>query len=98
MAQLREDDARLGAREEADAALQQIRTAERAIEIAEEAVLVAREDLRVVRERYTVGVATILDVIISQAAADQAAADAVTTRYDYLLARAELEAVLGREL
>ena len=98
VAQLREDDARLGAREEADAALMQLRTAERAIEIAEEALVVAREDLRVVRERYTVGVATILDVIISQAAADQAAADAVTTRYDYLLARAELEAVLGREL
>jgi outer membrane protein TolC len=52
----------------------------------------------VVRERYSVGVATILDVIISQAAADQAAADAVTARYDYVLARAQLEAVLGREL
>lgn len=98
LAQLREDDARLGALEEADAALQQIRTAERAIEIAEEAVVVAREDLRVVRERYEVGVATILDLIISQAAADQAAADAITARYDYLLARAQLEAVLGREL
>lgn len=98
LAELREADARLGAREDADAALQQLRTARRAIEIAEEAVAVAREDLRVVRERYEVGVATILDMLISQAAADEAAADAVTARYDYLLARAQLEAVLGREL
>lgn len=98
LAELREEDARLGAREEADAALQGIRTAERAIEIAEEALLVAQEDLRVVRERYEVGVATILDLITSQAAADEAAAETVTARYDYLLARAQLEAVLGREL
>ncbi len=98
LAELREDDARLGAREEADAALHQLRTARLAIEIAEEAVAVAREDLRVVRERYEVGVATILDLLISQAATDEAAADAVTARYDYLLARAQLEAVLGREL
>jgi len=98
VANLQEEDARLGARAEADAALQDIRTAERGIEIAEEALLVASEDLRVVRERYEVGVATVLDVIISQAAADEAAASAVTARYDYWLARARLEAVLGREL
>jgi len=98
VANLQEEDARLGARAEADAALQDIRTAERGIEIAEEALLVASEDLRVVRERYEVGVATVLDVIISQAAADEAAAGAVTARYDYWLARARLEAVLGREL
>lgn len=98
VARLQEEDARLAAREEADAALHRLRTAEEAIAIAAEGLEVAREDLRVVRERYRVGVATILDVLISQAAADQAAADAVTARYDYILARAQLEAVLGREL
>jgi outer membrane protein TolC len=51
-----------------------------------------------VRERYEVGAATILDVLISQSAADQASTDRVTARYDYLLARAELEAILGRDL
>ena len=95
---LREEVARLTAREEADAAYQTLVTAERAIEIAEEAAAVAMEDLRVVRERYDVGAATILDVLISQSAADQANTDRVTARYDYLLARAELEAILGREL
>lgn len=97
VSRLQEDDARLAARQEADAALQDLRMAERAIEIAEEANLVAQEDLRVVTERYRVSVATILDLVISQISAAQAATDVVTSRYDYLLARAQLEAVLGRE-
>jgi len=84
--------------QEADAALYNLRTAERAIEIAQEAELVAGEDLRVVREPYSVGVATILDVLISPNAADQASVDVVTSRYDYVLARAELESILGRVL
>jgi outer membrane protein TolC len=51
-----------------------------------------------VRERYAVGAATVLDVLVSQNAATQADVDVVTTRYDYVLARAELEAILGREM
>ena len=98
VARLQEDDARLAARQQADDALYSLRTAERAIEIAGEAARVAAEDLRVVRERYAVGVATILDVLISQSAASQADAGVVTSRYDYVIARAELEAILGREL
>jgi outer membrane protein len=98
VAALQEDDARLAAREEADAALQNLLTAEQAILIAEDAALVAAEDLRVVRERYGVGAATILDILVSQNAVTQADADVITTRYDYILARAELEAILGREL
>ena len=98
VARLQEDDARLGAREEADAALQNLLTAEQAILIAEDAAFVATEDLRVVRERYGVGAATILDILVSQNAVTQADADVVTTRYDYILARAELEAILGREM
>lgn len=93
-----EDDARLLARQEADAAYQTLRTAEQAIEIAGEALVVADEDLRVVQQRYELGVATILEVITSQVAVDEAAANLVTARYDYLLAKAELEAILGREL
>jgi outer membrane protein len=95
---LRENDARLAAREEADAALQNLLTAEQAIVIAEGAALVAAEDLRVVRERYAVGAATILDILVSQNAVTQSDVDVITTRYDYILARAELEAILGREL
>jgi len=98
VASLRELDARRGARQEADAALQTLRTAELAIEIASEAVVVATEDLRVVQERYRLGVGTILDLITSQVAVEQAEADLVSARYDYVLARAQLEALLGRQL
>lgn len=98
ISRLQEDDTRLQARQEADAALFAIRTAEQAVEIAEEAVLVAGEDLRVVLERYGVGVATVFEVVTSQIALDEAEAGRVWTRYDYLIARAELESLLGREL
>jgi outer membrane protein TolC len=69
-----------------------------AIDIAGEAVAVADEDLRVTRERYRLSVAIILDVVTSQIASDQARVDLVNARYDYVLARAELEAILGRDL
>ncbi len=98
VARLQEDDVRLAAREQADGALQDVRTAEQAIAIAEEALAVAEEDLRVIRERYRVGVATILELVTSQISLVQAGATAVTARYDYVLARAQLEAVLGRGL
>jgi outer membrane protein TolC len=98
VARLQEEDARLGARQEADAALRALSTAAAAIEIAQEAVLVAEEDLRVVRERYRVGVATVLDVVTSQIALDQARVNLVGARYDYLTAKSQLEAILGREL
>lgn len=98
VSRLEEEDSRLQAREQADTALFAIRTAEQAVQIAEEAVIVAEEDLRVIRERLAVGVATVFELVTSQVALDEAGANRVTTRYDYLIARAELEAVLGREL
>jgi len=98
LARIQEDDARLGSRQATDAALRDLETAERAINIAEEAVAVADEDLRVTRARYEADVAIILDVITSQIASDQARVDLVNARYNYVLARAELEAILGREL
>ncbi|MEX0980106.1 MAG: TolC family protein, partial [Gemmatimonadota bacterium] len=98
VARLQEDDALLAAREQVDGALFGLRTAELAIELAEEALGVAEEDFRVVRERYEHSVATILDVITSQVAYDQAQVNLVTARYDYVVARAELGAILGRDL
>ena len=98
LARIQEDDARLGSRQATDAALRDLETAELAIDIAQEAVAVADEDLRVTRARYEADVAIILDVITSQVASDQARVDLVNARYDYVLARAELEAILGREL
>jgi outer membrane protein TolC len=68
------------------------------IDISRTSVEAATEDLRVVQERYRVGAATILDVLTSQAALAQAQVDAVTARFDYLKAKAQIEALIGRHL
>lgn len=68
------------------------------IEITQASVTAATEDLRVVSERYRVGAATILDVLTSQEAVAQAEVDAVNARFDYLNARAQIEALIGRQL
>ena len=58
----------------------------------------AREDLRVQQERYRVGAATILDLLTSQAALTEAEVTVIQTRFTYLIARAQLEATVGRTL
>lgn len=68
------------------------------IGIAQTSVQAAQEDLRVQQERYRLGASTIVDVLTSQEALDQAEVDAVTARFDYVRARAELSALLGRPL
>jgi outer membrane protein len=68
------------------------------IAIARDNLAAATEDLRVQNERYRVGAATILDLLTSQAALTQAEVNLVQTRYNYLIARAQVEAVLGRTL
>jgi len=98
VAQLQEADARLQIRELVDAALQTVRTNEQAIALAEEGLAVAQEDLRIVRERYRLGVATSLDLVTSQIALRQADVDVVFARYDFALAKADLEALIGRAL
>ena len=73
-------------------------TAFEQITIARENMAAATEDLRVQNERYRVGAATILDLLTSQAALTQAEVNVVQTQFDYLIARAQLEATVGRAL
>jgi outer membrane protein TolC len=68
------------------------------IDISRTSVQAAEEDLRVQRERYRVGVATIVDVLTSQEALTQAEVDVVNARFDYLRAKAQIEALIGRSL
>jgi len=98
LARVQEEDARLAARVEVDNALRSLETAELAIALAEESIVVAEEDLRVIQLRYELGVATILEVVNSQVALDEQLVNLVTARYDYAVARAQLEALLGRDL
>src|SRR6266436_253075 len=73
-------------------------TAVEQINIARDNLAAATEDLRVQNERYRVGAATILDLLTSQAALTQAQVNVVQTRFNYLIARAQVEAVVGRML
>lgn len=68
------------------------------IDITQTSVLAATEDLRVQQERYRLGVSTIVDVLTSQEALNQAEVDVVVARFDYLRAKAQLEALIGRTL
>jgi outer membrane protein len=68
------------------------------IDIAQTSVAAATEDLRVQQQRYRLGVSTIVDLLTSQEALDQAEVDAVTARFDYLRAKAQIEALIGRKL
>lgn len=69
-----------------------------AIDIARDNVAAATEDLRVQSERYRVGASTILDLLASQAALTNAQVNLVQSIFDYVIARAALEALLGRTL
>ncbi len=68
------------------------------IEITQVSIRAAEEDLRVQQERYRLGASTIVDLLTSQEALDQAEVDAVNARFDYLRAKAQIEALIGRPL
>jgi len=68
------------------------------IEITGTSLVAATEDLRVNQERYRVGAATIVDVLSSQEALSQAEVDVIQARYNYLIAKAQIEALIGRPL
>ena len=67
-------------------------------EITETSVAAATEDLRVQQQRYRLGASTIVDLLTSQEALNQAEVDVVNARFDYLRAKAQLEALIGRNL
>jgi outer membrane protein TolC len=78
--------------------LAQLQAAETRIAITQTSVAAAQEDLRVQQERYRLGASTIVDVLTSQESLNQAEVDAVNARFDYLRARAQIEAIIGRSL
>jgi outer membrane protein TolC len=91
-------DARRGLNAQLTQQLAALTTTYEQISIARDNLAAATEDLRVQNERYRVGAATILDLLTSQAALTQAEVNVVQTRFNYLIARAQVEAVVGRTL
>jgi len=90
------------ARRQVDAALtQQVAAMEAArirIDVTRSSLLAAEEDVRVQQQRYQVGASTILELLTSQLALSQAEVQAIQARFDYLMAKAEVEALIGRTL
>ena len=78
--------------------LAQLEAARATIDITATSVAAATEDLRVQQERYRLGASTIVDVLTSQEALNQAEVDVVNARFNYLRAKAQLEALIGRTL
>jgi outer membrane protein len=91
-------DERRAVAAELTARLAELTAARTRIEITLTSVVAATEDLRVQQERYRVGASTIVDVLTSQEALNQAEVDVVVARFDYLRAKASLEALIGRNL
>lgn len=98
VAEAREADARRSALADLERLVAALELAVEELTILEESVEVATEDYRVQQERYEHGTATILELVSSQIALLQTEHDLINARYDYQIAKAELESLVGREL
>ena len=75
-----------------------IRGASQRVAVQAASVAAAQEDVRVQQQRYNIGASTLLDLITSQASLATAEQALIQARYDYRIARAQLEALIGRDL
>ncbi|HMA20194.1 MAG TPA: TolC family protein [Gemmatimonadaceae bacterium] len=91
-------DARLLARQTLVQSVAQMKTAQEQVSIQVQTVAAATEDLRVQQRRYELGATTLLDLLTSQTQLDNARTALIRARYDYRVAKAQLEALIGRDL
>ena len=75
-----------------------LRTTQAQMTVQRLSLAAAEEDLRVIQLRYELGAATQLEVTTSQDALNRARVALIDTRYRYRIARAQIEALIGREL
>lgn len=91
-------DARLAALESLAQYLAAYQTAEVRVVAQTASLGSAEEDLRVQQQRYGVGASTLLDLLASQTQINQAREALIRARYDQRIAKAQLEALVGRSL
>src|SRR5436190_19443352 len=91
-------DAQLGAVQLLTQNIGALRGASQRVAVQVASVAAAQEDVRVQQQRYNIGASTLLDLITSQAALATAEQALIQARYDYRIARAQLEALIGRDL
>ncbi|MFQ6678273.1 MAG: TolC family protein [Fidelibacterota bacterium] len=65
------------------------------IPLDEQILASAEEDLKLVQQRYSLGSATILEILDAQVSVTQARSALVTTKYDARIQEAQLRALLG---
>jgi outer membrane protein len=75
-----------------------LRGASQRVAVGVASVAAAQEDVRVQQQRYNIGASVLLDLITSQAALATAEQALIQARYDYRIARAQLEALIGQDL
>ena len=97
-AEARAADARRQANANFTQQLAALEAAAQQLTIAQASRPAADENLRVQQERYPPGAATIVDVLTSQVSLGQAEVALVQARLNVLVAKAQIEALLGREL
>ena len=91
-------DTELGAQASLTQNIGALRSASQRVAVQVASVAAAEEDVRVQQQRYNIGASTLLDLITSQAALATAQQSLIQARYDYRIARAQLEALIGRDL
>jgi outer membrane protein len=97
-AQARLRDARLALDESLTQDVTALEAAAAQIDVSRTSVAAAQESLRMQQERYRLGASTIVDLLTAETALNQAQTTLVQSRYTYLIARAQLEALIGRTL
>lgn len=91
-------DAKLAQQQSLVQFLGAFRTAEQRVAIQLATVDAAEEDLRVQKQRYALGASVLLDLLTSQTTLDQARSALIQARYDARIAKAQVEALVGRDL
>jgi outer membrane protein len=91
-------DAQLAAQQSIVQYYTSLQTLEEQIKIQQQTIAAAEEDLRVQQQRYAVGASTLLDVLTSQTALNQARVQLIQYRLNYRTTKAEIEQLIGRDL
>ena len=91
-------DTQLGAQQSLTQYIGALRGASQRVAVQAASVAAAQEDVRVQQQRYNIGASVLLDLITSQAALATAEQALIQARYDYRIARAQLEALIGQDL
>jgi len=91
-------DSQLAAQQNVVQFVTTIQTLQEEIAIQEQTIAAAEEDLRVQEQRYAVGASTLLDVLTSQTALNQARVQLIQYRLNFRVTKAQIEQLIGRDL